>query len=349
MKKIILITFLVLTFLMQISCFAQDSDQPVKSQYRIANKIHLDGDNGWDYITCDETTNRLFVSHGNMVQVVDLSNNQLIGTIPDTKGVHGIVVANDLNKGFVSCGRDTSVVVFDLKTFAVTATIKVTGINPDAILYDKFSNKVFTFNGRSSNSTVIDANTNSIVETIPLEGKPEFAVTDEKGKIYVNIEDKNLLCEINSNTLKVEQNWSISPGDEPSGLAIDNENHRLFSVCGNKLMVIVDAISGKVITTVPIGDRVDGVAFDKIVNRAYSSNGDGTMTVVQGVKDNYVVLENVPTQTGARTIAVNSKTNHLYLPTAEFDPAPEPTAENPHPRPKIKPGTFVILDVEYVK
>jgi DNA-binding beta-propeller fold protein YncE len=240
--------------------------------------------------------------------------------------------------------------VFDLNTFEVTATIKVTGLNPDAILYDPFSQKVFTFNGRSSNSTVIDAKTNQILETIKLKGKPEFSVTDGNGKVYVNIEDKSLLDMINSSTLKVEQSWSIAPGEEPSGLAIDNENHRLFSVCDNKLMVITDAQTGKVITTMPIGEHVDGVAFDNGLKCAYSSNGEGTMTVVkEESKDNFSVSENFPTQAGARTIAVNSKTHHIYLPTADFDPAPEPTTDNPHPRPKIKPGTFVILDIAPVK
>jgi DNA-binding beta-propeller fold protein YncE len=344
MKKLIILISITFIF------FNCNLTKAQNSEYRIANKFHIEGDNGWDYLNVDDATGRLYVSHGMMVQVVDVSNGQVLGTIPDTKGVHGIAIATSLNKGFISCGRDTTITVFDLQTFKAMDIITVTGANPDAILYDPFTDRVFTFNGRGSNSTVIDAKTDKVIETIPLDGKPEFSVTDGKGYIYVNIEDKSMLCQINAKTLKVEKTWSVSPGEEPSGLAIDNENHYLFSVCGNKLMVISDAIAGKVITTLPIGDRCDGVAFDNVLKRAYSSNGDGTITVVtEGAKDNFSVLENVSTQTGARTITVNSKTHHLYLPSAEFDAAPEPTAENPRPRPKIKPGTFVILDVEYVK
>ena len=216
-------------------------------------------------------------------------------------------------------------------------------------MYDAFSERIFTFNGRSNNISVIDVKTDKIIGTIELEGKPEFAVSDGKGKVYVNIEDKSKICMFNPVTMKVEATWSIAPGEEPSGLALDNETHRLFSVC-DKMMVILDALTGKVITTVTIGDRVDGVAFDPKTKRAYSSNGDGTMTVVQEVDANtFKVVENVATQKGARTITVNKTTHKLYLPTAEFGEAPAPTKDNAHPRPAIKPGTFVILEVEQVK
>jgi YVTN family beta-propeller protein len=343
MKKVIILICLSILFLVNITLKAQ-------SNYRIANKFNLEGDGGWDYLASDDADSRLFISHGNVVQVMDESTGKLLGTIPDTKGVHGIAFAYELNKGFISCGRDTSVIAFNLATLETLARIKVTGINPDAILYDKYSGKVFTFNGRSSNTTVIEAKTNEVVSTIPLDGKPEFPVTDGKGKIFVNIEDKNKISLINTDKLTVEQNWSISPGEEPSGLALDNDNHILFSVCSNKLMVIVDAEKGSVITTLPIGDRCDGVAFNSGKKIAYSSNGEGTMTVVkEESRDKFMVLENFETQKSARTITVNNKTGHLYLPAAEFGPAPEPTAENPNPRPKIKSGTFVILDIEPLK
>ncbi|MGZ4033738.1 MAG: YncE family protein [Bacteroidia bacterium] len=320
-----------------------------QSAYKISNKIKVEGEGGWDYLSSDDSTNRLFISHGMVVNVVNSSNGQLIGTIPDTKGVHGIALAKDLNKGFISNGKDTSVTIFDLTTLATITKIKVTGKNPDAILYDPFSHKVFTYNGRSSNSTVIDAKTNTVIGTIDLPGKPEFSVTDGKGKVYVNIEDKSEICMINPVTLKVEGTWPLGDGKEPSGLAIDIKNHRLFSVCDNKLMVILDAESGKIISSLPIGDNVDGAAFDPEKERAYSSNGDGTMTVVQGTNgNNYKVLENVTTQRAARTITINKKTHHLYLPAAEFDAAPAATNENPRPRPAVKPGSFVILDVEPV-
>jgi YVTN family beta-propeller protein len=316
-----------------------------QSNYKIINKIHVDGDGGWDYISVDESNGRIYVSHATMAQAVDIKTGKVVGTIPDTKGIHGIAIAADLNKGFTSNGRDSSVTVFNLKTLAVITKVKVTGRNPDAILYDPFSKKVFTFNGGSASSTVIDANDNKVVATIPLQGKPEFSVTDGNGKIYVNIEDKSLIDQIDVKTLKVERSWSITPGEEPSGLALDNQSHRLFSVCGNKLMVVSDAVAGKVITTLPIGDRCDGVTFDPDKKRAYSSNGEGSITAVQeGNDDTYKVLENIQTQPGARTITIDKTTHHLYLPTAEYESAPSGTNRRP-----IKPNSFVILDVETIK
>lgn len=329
--------------LMLFCCVAFSSAQ---TNYRIVNKIHIEGNGGWDYLTVDEDASRLYVSHGNEMNVIDLTTSTLFGTIPDTKGVHGIALAKDLNKGFISNGRDTSVTIIDLKTLKFIAKVKVTGNNPDAILYDPLSHRVFTFNGRSSNSTVIDAITNKVIGTIKLIGKPEFPVNDLKGKIYVNIEDKNSICVININTLKIEQTWSIAPGESPSGLAIDLKNKRLFSVCENKLMVVVDYETGKVIKTLKIGDGVDGVSFDPGLNRIYSSNGEGTMTVVQ-VKDanTFTVLENVPTQKGARTIAVNTKTHKLYLPTAEYNVTPAAISQSIKPRAYVKPGTFTVLEI----
>jgi YVTN family beta-propeller protein len=317
-----------------------------QTKYQITNKIHLPGNGGWDYITMDEAASRLYVSHGNVVQVIDVTNNSVVGTIPDTKGVHGIALANDLGKGFISNGRDTSVTVIDLKKLALIAKVKVTGNNPDAILYDPFSHRVFTFNGRSSNSTVIDAVTNKVIGTIALSGKPEFSATDSKGKIYVNIEDKSSLTVIDATTLKVLNNWPLNPGEEPSGLAFDVKNHRLFSVCNNKLLVVTDSETGKVVTTLPIGENVDGVSFDPVLKRIYSSNGEGTMTVIQEVNENkFTVLENFPTLKGARTITLNSKTHKIYLPTAEYGETPAATTENPRPRATMKPNSFLVLEV----
>lgn len=324
--------------------------QQGKNEYKIANRFHIEGDGGWDYITVDATGKRLFISHATMVQVVDVKSGRVTGTIPDTKGVHGIALAQDLNKGFISNGKDSSVTVFNLQTLAVVTKIKVTGSNPDAILYDTFSHHVFTFNGRSSNATVIDANSLKVIATIALEGKPEFSVCDGRGNVYVNIEDKNLITVINSESLKIENSWPVAPGESPSGLAIDKVTHRLFSVCDNKTMVIMDARNGKIITTLPIGERTDGVAFDPGKKRAYSSNGDGTMSVIEEVNENtFRVIENMVTQRGARTIDVDIKTHHLYLPAAEYEPTPPATAENPNPRASVKPGTFVVLDIEPLK
>lgn len=332
--------FLSLMAILNCSLFVH-----AQSNYKLTNKIHVAGEGGWDYITSDEINSRIFISHSSVAQVLDLKTGQLAGTIPNTNGIHGIALAPGLNKGFTSNGKDSSVTVFDLKTLKVIATIKVTGANPDCILFDAFSQKVFTFNGRSSNATVIDAKDDKVVATIPLDGKPEFSVTDGKGLVYVNIEDKSLINVINTTTLKVEQHWPIAPGEEPSGLALDNKNHRLFSVCGNKLMVVTDAETGKIITTLPIGDRCDGVTFDPKYLRAYSSNGDGTITVVQEVDANsFKVLETIQTQLGARTITLNKTTHHLYLPTAEFG-----TPVEGQRRPPIKPNSFVVLDIETLK
>ena len=339
MRKIFFISSAML-----VSCAIHSIAQ---SNYKPIKKINVEGEGGWDLLCIDEATNRLFLSHKNVMQVVDVKTGKLIGSVADTKGVHGIALANDLNKGYISNGKDSSVTIFDLKTLTAIKKIQVTGSNPDAILYDEFSHNVFVFNARTLNASVIDAKTDKIIRTIPFIGNPELSVNDGKGKVFVNIEDKSKVCVINSSTLMIEQTWDLSPGEEPTGIAIDKENSRLFIVCANKLMVIMDAKTGHVITTMPTGDGTDGAAFDPIKKRAYSSNGDGTLTVIQEENANtFKVLENVTTQKGARTIAIDSKTHHVYLPTAEFGPAPEPTTENPHPRATIKPGTFVILDIE---
>jgi len=346
MKK----SFLLLSFLLVLVSGSGIFGQTSKSEYSILNKIHLPGDGGWDYLSVDEAAGRLFVSHGTVVQVVDIKTGQLSGTIKETPGVHGIAIAQDLNKAFISVGRNASVKVIDLKTLALITDIKVTGENPDAIMYDQFSKKVFVFNGRTSNATVLDAATNAVSATIALEGKPEFPVSDGKGKIFVNIEDKSLISVIDANTLKVEKSWPIAPGEEASGLALDNETHRLFAVCSNKLMVVIDANDGHVVANLPIGDGCDGVKFDPGMKRAYSSNGEGTMTVVQEVdKDNFKVLENIPTSAGARTLALDTKTHHIYTPTAEFNPAPAATTDNPRPRRSPKPDSFYIMDIAPVK
>ena len=338
MKKQIIIAACLLLF-----CAVAHSQE--NSIYKIQDKIKLPGNGGWDYLTSDDATSRLFVSHGTQVQVVDTKTLKLIGTIDSLNGVHGIALT-PFNKGFITNGKDSSVTVFDLTTYKKTGRIKVTGANPDAILYDPFSKKIFVYNGRSSNATVIDPNSNKIVATIPLDGKPEFSVTDGNGKIFVNIEDKSEISQIDAKTLKVVNTWPLKPGVEPSGLAIDTTTHRLFSVCDNKLMVVINADNGKVMGTAPIGEGVDGVAFDPFYLRILSSNGEGTLTIIpERDGDIYTVDDNLKTQRGGRTIAIDKLTNHIYIPTAEFEPAPKPTAENPHPRPALKPGTFVILEI----
>ncbi|MFV8328055.1 YncE family protein [Flavobacterium sp. ZS1P14] len=315
--------------------------------YKLSKKINTSGDNGWDYLAVDDVAQHLFVSHGNVVKIIDLKSDKTIATIPDTKGVHGIAIANDLNKAFISNGKDNSVTVVDLNSFELVEKVKIAGSKPDAILYDQFSRKVFVYNGESKDATVIDANTNKVVKTIPLGGNPEFSVTNTKGLIYVNIEDKNTIKTINTSTLKVTNSWSIAPGDEPSGLAIDLVTNRLFSVCSNKLMIVVNAANGKIIKTLPIGAGCDGVAFDAKKKLIFTSNGEGTITVIKvGSGAAFSVLETIKTQKGARTIALNKTKGQLYLPTADFGAKPAPTAENPKPRAVIVPNSFVVLVVE---
>lgn len=338
MRKSLLL-FVVMIFM---TSFQILDAQVADSEYRISKTIPLSGDGWWDYLSVDQVNKRLFISHGTQVNVVDLNTLEEIAIIPETNGVHGIAIANDLNKAFISCGMDSSVLIIDLKSFKPEAKINVTGKNPDCILYDSFSKQVFTFNGRSSNATVIDANSYKVLATIPLAGKPEFSQTDGKGKIYVNIEDKSSIAVINAKTLKVDHLWSIAPGEEPSGLALDTENSRLYSVCGNKMMTVTDAKSGKVITTVPIGDGCDGVAFDPGTKRIFASNGEGTVTIIQiEGKDHYRVLDNLKTKEGGRTITVDKSTHHVYISGAEYEPG---TGRRP-----AKPGTFSVLEIATLK
>ncbi|WP_116795250.1 YncE family protein [Flavobacterium sp. 103] len=335
MKKILSIA---LTFLCFMTCLSQE--------YKVSKKIKIAGNEGWDYLAVDEVNQNLFVSHGSVVNVVDLKSDTTIATISDTKGVHGIAIANDLNKAFITDGKDNSVTIIDLKSLELIEKVAIDGQKPDAVLYDQFSQKVFTYNANSKDATVLDAITNKVVKTIPLGGKPEFSVTNTKGLIYVNIEDKNEIKTIDVTKLEVIGTWSIAPGDEPSGLAIDLDSNRLFSVCGNKLMVVVDASNGKVIKTLPIGDGCDGVAFDAKKKLVFSSNGEGTITVVKEQNANtFSVLETVKTQKGARTIVLNKTRGDLYLTTADFGAKPKATTENPNPRASIVSNSSVVLVV----
>ncbi len=338
MKKFILSSIILSLFGIQHST--------AQSAYHIANTFSLEGDGGWDYLNVDDETGILYVSHGNMVQVIDTKDGKVLGTIKDLKGAHGIALAENMNHGYITNGRDSSVTVFDMKTFEKLRTLENVGQNPDAILFDVYTQRIFIFNGRSNNVSVYDVSVDKFITKIQLDGKPEFAVNDDKGNIFVNIEDLSMVCHINGSTMKVEKKWKLKEGKEPSGLAIDKENHRLFSVCDNKLMVISDYEKGFVIASVPIGENPDGAGFDAELKRAYSSNGDGTLTVVQETDANtFKVLENVKTQKGARIMTVSAKTHHIYLPTAERGEKPSPTRENPNPRPEVKPNTFVVLDV----
>lgn len=329
MKKITILALVFLTV-----CSGYSKNRP-KVAYKLINKISLEGNEKWDYLFSDDHASRLYVSHGSQVQIIDEVTGKMVGNIPGQKGVHGIAINPELNKGYITNGKDSSVTVFNIKTLEQTHHVKV-GSNPDAILYDAFSKKVFVFNGHSNDISVIDVVTDKVVATIALTGNPEFSVTNGKGLIYVNLESASSIAVINAKTLKVENVWPIAPGTEPTGLALDNETHRLFSVTANKIMMVVDALSGKIIAELPTGTRTDGAAFDPETKCAFSANGDGTLTVVkEEVGDKYSVLENVITQSGARTIALNKMTHHLYLPTATYTET----------KGKLAPGSFVVLEI----
>lgn len=313
---------------------------PGPSGYHVAKSIPIPGDTGWDYLAVDSANRRVYVSRGTHVVVLDADSQAVVGDVPDTQGVHGIAIAADLGRGFVSNGRANTVTIFDIKTLKTIATVNV-GTNPDAIIYDAVTKRVFAFNGRSKDASVINAADGSVAGTIPLAGKPEFAAADGKGSVYVNIEDTAELVHLDAKDLKVLHRWPVKPCDEPSGLAMDLQSRRIFSGCGNKMMTVVDADSGKLVTTVPIGQGVDANAFDPEAQLVFSSNGEGTLTVIhEDAPDKYTVVENVPTKRSARTMGLDLKTHNIFLPAADFDP---PAAGEQ--RPKIKPGSFVLLFV----
>ncbi len=314
--------------------------------WHVARSFDLGGEGGWDYLTCDADNQRLYVSRSTHVMVVDTENGKAVGDIPNTSGVHGIALAPAVGHGFTSNGKTDTVTIFDMKTLKTLDTVKV-GERPDAILFEPATARVFTFNGKSHDATAIDTATGKVVGTVPLEGKPESATSDGAGHVFVNIEDKSEVVEFDPKTLAVLAHWPLAPGEEPSGMAIDVKNHRLFVGCGNQKMIVLDAESGKVLATPAIGDRVDGNAFDPAKGCAFSANGDGTLTVVhEDSPASFAILANVPTGPGARTIALDPKTHRIYLPSAQYEPVAEAAAGEKHPRPKMIAGSFKILVVE---
>jgi DNA-binding beta-propeller fold protein YncE len=313
--------------------------------YKVVTTYNVGGDGGWDYLIADAAARRLYISRATHVVVLGLDSGKTVGDIADTPGVHGIALAPELGRGFVSNGREGTVSIFDLKTLATISKVKA-GDNPDAILYDPATRRVFTFNGRSQDSTAIDAAKGTVLGTIKLDGKPEFAASDGKGEIFVNIEDKSELTAIDPNKLVVKSTWSLAPCESPSGLSMDRKNRRLFVGCDNKMMAVVNADTGKVLATPAIGDGVDATTFDSETGLAFASCGEGVLTVAREESpEKFSVAENVPTQAGARTLALDSKTHNVYLVTAKFGPPPAATADNPHPRRSILPDSFVVLVV----
>lgn len=336
----------MLNFALALVLAASFVGAPHPTHYHMVRGLVIGGEGGWDYLTVDSTSERLFVSHSDRVNVVDIASGKVVGTIPDTQGVHGIAIAPELKRGFVSAGRTSTVTIFDLASLKVLGQTKVDE-RPDAILFEPVSSRVFTFNAGGKNTTALDGATGEVAGRLALGGKPEFAVADGKGRVYVNIEDTSELVGFDAKTLTVVKRWKLAGCEEPSGLAMDRKNRRLFSVCGNKTLAVSDADAGRVVATAPIGSGVDGVAFDPAAGLIFSSNGaDGTITVVRQLSaDEYKVDSTVATQKGARTIAIDEKTHSLYLPTAEYGPAPAATKEQPRPRPTIVPGTFRVLEV----
>lgn len=334
-------------FLLLAASFVSGQTSAQPEGYKVTRTIPLsDPGTGWDYLLIDPSHHRLFISHTDHVLVFDLDQQKPVGSIAPTPGVHGIAVAPDLNRGFISNGRGDSVTVFALDSLKTLQTIPVTGKNPDAIIYDPASRRTFTFNGRSGSSTAIDAATGKVVGTIELGGGPEYAVPDGKGHIFNNLEDTSELLEIDSHSLKILHRWPLAPCQNPSGLALDTAHRRLFVGCRNRLMAVVDADTGKVLTTLPIGRGVDANRFDAGTGLAFSSNGDGTITVVREVSpQKFELVGNVPTQPGARTMALDAKTHDLYTVTATFGPMPPPSAGQRRRRPPIVPGSFTLIQI----
>ena len=307
--------------------------------YKVIAKIPLPGDGGWDCLTVDSSAQRLYIARSTRVMVVDLKKNALAGEVADTPGVHGVAVVPGSTRAYASDGRDNSVTVFDKTTLKETKRIAV-GQNPDVIEYNAATKRIFTFNGRSNDATAIDVTSDKVVGTIALGGKPEFAVSDGK-TMYVNLEDKSEIVQFDAKTLKVLNRWSLAPGEGPTGLAINPKTHRLFSTCDGKL-IVMDSRSGKVIGSPAIGAGTDGGAFDAALSLAFTPNGgDGTLSVLHEDKDGSVTLaETVPTQSGARTIALDTKTHRVYTVAADYEPlAPGATSR----RRAMKPGSFVLL------
>lgn len=316
-------------------------------QYKVVKALKVGGEGGWDYLIADADARRLYVTRGSHVMVFDMDRDSLVGDLPNTPGVHGVALVKRLHRGFTSNGRDSSVTVFDLKTLKPVKTLRISGRNPDAIVYDSSTNRVFTFNASSRDASVIDASTLEQVGSIALGGKPEMGVPNGRGMLYVNIEDKNEVIAFDTRTLNVKSHYALAPCEEPTGMARDNARGRLIIGCSNKTMAVMDERSGKVITTIEVGNGVDGAAFDPANQLAFTSNGEGSLSVVHENADGtFTTVATIPTQRGARTMALDPRTHKIYMSTAGYGPAPAPTADRPRPRAPIIPGSFTVLILE---
>ena len=343
MKNLLLAAPLALTFFGG-SAEAQKAPAPA-APYRLLSTIAIGGEGGWDYLNVDPAGERLYVSHGSQVEVVDLKTRKVVGTIPNTPGVHGIEVVPAAGRGYITCGRNNTCVVFDLKTLKPIGAPIPTGPKPDALFYDAFSQRVFLFSNDGGKSTVLDGKTGAVVGTAELGGDVEAAATDGKGHIFVNIENKSEVIEFDAKTLAVLHRHSVAPGEEPTGLGYDAKTNRLFSGCANEKLVVTDAKTGKQVAVLPTAKGTDGAVFDPLTKNIVVSNGSGTFTVIhEDTPDKYTVLGSMPTARGARTLALDPKPHHLFTCTADYGPTPAPTTDNPRPRPGIVPGTFRVLE-----
>lgn len=328
--------------LIVLLCLQANAQVP---NFHLIKKTIIGGEGGWDYLSIDSENRRLYISHSTQVEVLNVDTHEKIGIIPDLKGVHGVIAVPHAGRGITTNGRSNTATIFDLKTLKPIVELP-TGKNPDALLYDSFSKHVFIFNHSDVTATAIDITEGKVVGTIDLGGTAlEAGVTDEKGTIFVNLEDSNEIVAFDAKTLKVKSKWKISPCEEPTGLAMDTKTNRLFSVCHSGVMMVVDATSGKIVSEVPIGKRVDGAVFNPDLKLVFSSNGEGSITVVKEVSPTeFKVLETLKTEVGAKTIAYDSKTQHVFVTTAQYGETPAATAENPNPRPKVVSGTFMVLE-----
>lgn len=333
MKKIILpICLLLVAFTTQVSA---------QSGYQIVKTFHINSMGGWDYPAVDANSNKLYLSHGSQVNILDKITGDSIGIINNTNGVHGVAFVPSLGMGYTSNGKTNNVTVFDLKTGATVTQIEV-GKNPDWIMYDPFSNKIVTSNHSGGDLSIIDVNTNQVVATIAVGGtKLETVVSDEAGKLFVNLEDKNQIAEVDIAKAAVTNIWDLTPSESPTGLAIDIKTKRLFSTC-DKTLVVMDATNGKIVANVPIGEGCDGAAFDPASKLIFTSNGSGTVSVVKEVSANvFKLVETITTKKGARTISLDPKTHMVYLPTADYEPLPADAPKGT--RAKMIPGSFQVL------
>jgi YVTN family beta-propeller protein len=312
--------------------------------YHLLKEIPVGGDGGWDCLSVDAAAHRLYVSHATKVVVIDLTKDAVAGEITNTPGVHAFIAAPEFGRGYSSNGRENKSSVVDLKTLNTLSKLD-TGENPDAMVYDPGQGEMYIFNGRSNSATVIDAKASKVVATIPLPGKPEFGAADPKaGRVYVNIEDKSEVAAIDTKTHQVVNTWPIAPGEEASGMGFDAAHQRLFLACSNKLMVMMDSATGKVITTVPIGERPDGCEFDPGTQLAFAPCGAGTTTIAhEDAPDKLTVVQTLTTERGARTMSLDPSTHRIYLPSAKYEPQPEAKPGEQRQRPKIIAGSFKIL------